>query len=123
VGTLPDDQADLRVNLVAAHAVNHVSAGFLEGARPPNVALFVEPRGEFDQDAEHAHVERTGRNVDILEADVELASKPQDELLRRGTTHFEPDYAAATPATHFPLDHFELRSPALVVEFQLGVTC
>ena len=49
----PDDQADLRVGLVAAHAVDDVGARLLERARPVDVALFVEPGRELD---EHGHL-------------------------------------------------------------------
>ena len=45
----PDDQADLRVGLVAANAVDDVRAGFLERARPLDVALLVESRRQLDE--------------------------------------------------------------------------
>ena len=49
----PDDEADLRVGLVAADAVDDVRAGFLERARPVDVALLVEARRELHQ---HGHL-------------------------------------------------------------------
>ena len=47
-----DHLADLRMHLVAADAVDDVRAGFFERARPADVPLFVEARGQFDHDGD-----------------------------------------------------------------------
>src|SRR6185369_6450988 len=48
VALVAHDEGNLAVNFVADEAVDDVHAGFLELARPLDVARFVEARAQFD---------------------------------------------------------------------------
>src|SRR5690554_6716673 len=47
---LSDDQCDLHMRLETHNSIDHMNTGVFQKLRPMNIAFFVKPGREFDQD-------------------------------------------------------------------------
>src|SRR5579871_2618172 len=76
---------------------------------------------QFDELHQHAQVQRSLDRVHFVARHVELPADQIDERVRGGCFHFEADDVTAAAPAKLALHHVDVRSPALVVELELGV--
>src|SRR5258708_30103329 len=85
------------------------------------IALRIKTR-QIDQRHQHSQIERAVHHEDVLGGQLEPLTDEGQQFRGNASVDLEPNDVASTAAAKFSLDQLQLRSAALVVQFQFRIT-
>ena len=94
----------------------HQNVGWLQR----RISEHVEP-GQLGQREQHAQIQRTRDQVDVVLAQLQSVAKRGDQRVRSSCLDLQPNDVASPPAPDFALDGFEVGAASFFIQFQLGV--